>query len=95
MLLKIFVSSNDALVLYELHKTTPIVDSLQNCTLRQKYFLSLMAVEDINFRNGLEQKLIGIAKGVGIEFKETTTDRRQSQGFRGRLKEKQRRMKNG
>ena len=54
-----------------------------------------MAVEDINFRNGLEQKLIGIAKGVGIEFTETTTDRRQSQGFRGRLKEKQRRMKNG
>lgn len=54
-----------------------------------------MAVEDINFRNGIEQKLIGIAKGVGIEFKESNTDRRQSQGFRGRLKEKQRRMKNG
>lgn len=52
-----------------------------------------MAVEDINYRNGIEQKLIGIAKGVGIEFKESSSGRRETQSFRGRLKEKQRRMK--
>ena len=29
----------------------------------------LMAVEDINYKNMIDVKLEGIAKGVGVEFK--------------------------
>ena len=48
-----------------------------------------MAAEDINYRNSIEHKLIGIAKGVGIEFKEDTQSRRQSNSFREQMKQKQ------
>ena len=53
----------------------------------------MMAAEDINYRTGIEHKLIGIAKGVGIEFKEDTQSRRQSNSFREQMKEKQRKRK--
>lgn len=50
----------------------------------------LMAAEDINYRNSIELKLEGIAKGVGVEFKDTNRGRRQSNSFRAQMKEKQR-----
>ena len=51
-----------------------------------------MAAEDINFENSIEHKLVGIAKGVGIEFK-SNYDRRGSTNFREQMKEKQRKNK--
>lgn len=52
-----------------------------------------MSAEDINYQNSIEHKLIGIAKGVGIEFKDSSNSRRQSNDFRSRMKEKQRKRK--
>ena len=66
-----------------------IVGNMDDATLHQKYFLSLMAAEDINYRNNIEHKLIGIAKGVGVSF-ESTGSRRQSDNFRESMKAKQR-----
>lgn len=48
-----------------------------------------MAVNDIQYKNNIENKLIGIAKGVGIEFKDNTTSMRQSNSFREQMKQKQ------
>jgi hypothetical protein len=69
------------------------VATLQDCTLHQKYFLGLMAVDDINYQNSIENKLIGIAKGVGITFESSTSDNRSSNNFRERMKNKQRKRK--
>ena len=63
---------------------------MNDATLAQKYFLSLMAAEDINYMNSIENKLIGIAKGVGISFESNTGSRRQSDNFREQMKQKQR-----
>lgn len=60
----------------------------------QFYWLQLMAVQDLNYKNSIENKLIGIAKGVGIEFKQDTTSLRRSQGFREKMKQKQKRRRN-
>lgn len=35
----------------------------------QKQFLILMAGKDIEYKENLDLKLTGIAKGVGVEFK--------------------------
>lgn len=49
-----------------------------------------MSAEDINYRNSIEGRLIGIAKGVGIEFKDNgRNDRRESDSFRERMKQRQ------
>lgn len=48
-----------------------------------------MAANDINYKLSIEHKLTGIAKGVGIEFRNDTSSLRQSQGFREQMKEKQ------
>lgn len=48
-----------------------------------------MAGNDINYKSNIEQKLIGIAKGVGIEFKDNTQSLRQSNSFREQMKQKQ------
>lgn len=53
----------------------------------------LMSVEDINYRNTIESKLDGIAKGLGVEFKGNTSSRRQSNSFREQMKEKQRKRR--
>ena len=65
---------------------------MNDATLHQKYFLSLMAAEDINYKDTISLKLSGIAKGVGIEFKNDTTDK-QSNSFREKMMEKQKRNK--
>ena len=36
----------------------------------QKYWLMTMAAKDINYQNRIDAKLTGIAKGLGIDFKE-------------------------
>lgn len=56
-----------------------------------------MAVQDIQYKNSIENKLIGIAKGVGVEFKDTSISLRQSNSFREQMKRKQkeRRQDNG
>jgi len=61
-----------------------------NATRLQLYWLELMAVKDIQYKLNIEQKLIGIAKGVGVEFKEDTQSLRHSQSFRETMKQKQR-----
>lgn len=87
------MTSDEALVLYQTHKSgARLVNCMDDATLHQKYFLSLMAAEDLNFMNSIENKLIGIAKGVGITF-ESTSSRRQSSSFRDKMKEKQRNRK--
>lgn len=43
---------------------------MSDCTMFQKHWLMLMAAQDLNYRNAIDTKLTGIAKGVGIEFKE-------------------------
>ena len=61
---------HEGLILYNVHKNgAKLVDKLYDATMYQKYFLFLMSAEDINYQNSIEHKLIGIAKGVGIEFK--------------------------
>lgn len=52
-----------------------------------------MAVTDVNYKLNIENKLIGIAKGVGIEFKDNTQSLRQSNSFREQMKQKQKRNK--
>lgn len=52
-----------------------------------------MSIEDINYQNNIELILTGIAKGVGIEIKNNRNETRQSNSFRERLKEKQRKNK--
>lgn len=59
----------------------------------QYQFLTLMSVEDINYRNSIENILIGIAKGVGIEIKSNTSSKRTSNSFREQMKQKQKRNK--
>lgn len=48
-----------------------------------------MAVNDVNYKLNIENKLIGIAKGVGVEFKDNTQSLRQSNSFREQMKQKQ------
>ena len=52
-----------------------------------------MAVNDVNYKLNIENKLIGIAKGVGIEFKDNTQSLRQSNSFREQMKQKQKQNK--
>lgn len=52
-----------------------------------------MAVTDVNYKLNIENKLIGIAKGVGIEFKDNTQSLRQSNSFREQMKQKQKQNK--
>ena len=52
-----------------------------------------MSAEDINYRNSIENILIGIAKGVGIEIKSNTSSKRTSNSFREQMKQKQKRNK--
>ena len=59
----------------------------------QYQFLTLMSVEDINYRNSIENILIGIAKGVGIEIKSNNSFRKTSNSFREQMKQKQKRNK--
>jgi hypothetical protein len=48
-----------------------------------------MAVQDIQYKLNIEQYLIGIAKGVGVEVKESSTSLRESNSFREQMKQKQ------
>lgn len=95
MRLKTFARTNEALVLYQTHKSgARIVSSINDATLHQTYFLNLMAVEDINYENTIDLKLEGIAKGLGVSFENTNNQsRRQSNDFRERMKERQRENK--
>ena len=63
------MKTNEALVLWETHKYTPLVERLSNATMFQKTFFMMMAGKDISFRQTIDMKLEGIAKGVGVEFK--------------------------
>ena len=80
-------------MLYFTHKTTPSSDSLSDCTMFQYYWLQMMSVEDINYRNSIENILTGIAKGVGVEIKQTTSSNRESGNFRERIKQRQKNNK--
>lgn len=80
-------------MLFFTHKNAPLVDSLSNCTMFQYYWLQMMSVEDINYRNSIENILTGIAKGVGVEIKNTTSSNRESGNFRERIKQRQKKNK--
>ena len=67
------------------------MDNLGDASMWQYHFLTLMSVEDINYRNSIENILIGIAKGVGIEIKNNNSSRRTSNSFREQMKQKQKR----
>ena len=45
------------------------MDRLTEATEYQKYFLWLMAAQQVEYQQLIDTKLTGIAKGVGIEFK--------------------------
>lgn len=69
-----------------------IVNRICDATVYQRYFLGLMAAEDINYRNSIETRLTGIAKGVGVEFSNSSSsERRSSNSFRERIKRRQER----
>ena len=53
----------------------------------QYHFLTLMSVEDINYRNSIENILIG------IEIKQNNSSRRTSNSFREQMKQKQKQNK--
>ena len=38
-------------------------------TMFQKYFLMMMASKDLGYKETIDIRLEGIAKGVGVEFK--------------------------
>ena len=42
---------------------------MRESTLFQKYWLLSMASKDLGYKDIIDVKLTGIAKGVGIEFK--------------------------
>ena len=63
------MKTDEARVLYQAHKYSPIVERLPDATLFQKHFLMMMAVKDLNYMDTIDVKLEGIAKGVGVEFK--------------------------
>ena len=88
-LLNSFANTDESLVLYEAHKYCPLVANFQEATVLQQYWICLMAGNDVNYKLNIEQKLIGIAKGVGIEFKNDTQGLRQSNSFREEMKQKQ------
>ena len=46
-----------------------IVDRLTDATEYQKYFLWLMAAQQVEYQMKIDNRLVGIAKGVGVEFK--------------------------
>lgn len=72
-----------------MHKNgAKIVNTLHEATLAQKYFLMMMAADDINYQNSIDLKLTGIGKGVGVEFSGNNRDR-QSTSFREEMKQKQ------
>ena len=80
--------------MYEAHKHCPLVANFKEATILQQYWLQLMAVNDVNYKLNIEQKLIGIAKGVGIEFRDNTQSLRQSNSFREQMKQKQKERRN-
>lgn len=63
------MKTDDARVLWETHKYTPIVSNLTECTAFQKHFFMVMASKDITYREKIDARLIGITKGLGVEFK--------------------------
>lgn len=64
------MKTNEGKVLYQSHKDgLKLCDKLQDATEFQKVFLYLMAGKEIEFKQNIDIKLTGIAKGVGIEFK--------------------------
>lgn len=50
-----------------------------------------MAADDINFMRNLDNHIIGVAKGVGVEFENYSN--RESVNFREQMKQKQRNRK--
>lgn len=42
---------------------------MSDCTMFQKYWFMSMAAKDLGYKDTLDVRLTGIAKGVGIEFK--------------------------
>lgn len=63
------MKTNESKVLWEAHKYSPIVESMSDSTLFQKYWIIAMASQDIQYHETIDMKLTGIAKGVGVEFK--------------------------
>ena len=57
--------------MYQAHKDgLRLVDNLRDATEYQKTFLHLMAIKEIEYKEKIDTRLTGIAKGVGIEFKD-------------------------
>ena len=42
---------------------------MRESTLFQKYWLLSMASKDLGYKDTIDVKLTGIAKGIGVEFK--------------------------
>ena len=63
------MKTNESRILWETHKYSPIVGFMRDSTLFQKYWLMTMASQDLGYKETIDTRLTGIAKGVGIEFK--------------------------
>ena len=46
-----------------------IVESLYDATVHQRFFLSLMAAQDISDNLTLDAKITAIAESLGVKFK--------------------------
>lgn len=65
------MKSDQARIIYQSHKDgLRLVSNLCDATEFQKTFLQLMAVKEIEYKEKIDVRLTGIAKGVGIEFKD-------------------------
>ena len=65
------MKTDTARVMYQAHKDgLRLVDNLRDATEYQKTFLYLMAGKTIEYQEKIDVRLLGIAKGVGIEFKD-------------------------
>ena len=71
MLSNPFSETNEALVLYQTHKNgLRLANNQLDLTEHQKYFLNLMAVEDIKEELNFKVKFDALCKSQGIKFKE-------------------------
>lgn len=87
MLSNPFSETNEALVLYYTHKNgVKLRDNQYDLTEHQKYFLSLMAVEDIKEDVNFRTKFDALCKSQGIKFKEDNSRFSSSNSIRDQAK---------
>lgn len=80
--------------MYNIHKNgVPICTVMKDLTLTQRYWLSLMSVEDINFENKFISKFDALCKANGVKIDSNINSGRGGSSFRDEMLRKQRERK--